>query len=208
MLVMAGLLVAYAARGAGPLPGDLDIAGLLQRLLPFDSLAGTILVFAGSAVSFLAAAAILVALLLRQWGIALLFLLGSVSGTLLGDVLIKPLVARPRPSAGLVQVYRPSEDYGFPSATALVACVLFGTLSYVVWRTRRSPRTQNAGTSRLLALTLGVALLLLVLNGISRVYVGAHWPTDVLGGWLFGAAWLLVLVAAHGWWLARREEHG
>jgi undecaprenyl-diphosphatase len=56
-----------------------------------------------------------------------------------------------------------------------------------------------------LYVALGASSVLILALGFSRVYVGEHWATDVLGGWLFGAAWLLVLVAAHRRWLSRQK---
>jgi membrane-associated phospholipid phosphatase len=115
---------------------------------------------------------------------------------LVGGVLIKPLVGRP--SAELVRVSGSSEGYGFPSGTAFFAVVLLGMIVYLVWRTR---------PPRLIAvLTLGISLLLVLLCGLSRAYTGEHWATDVLGGWLLGGAWLLVLVAAYRWWPSRRAR--
>jgi membrane-associated phospholipid phosphatase len=53
---------------------------------------------------------------------------------------------------------------------------------------------------------MGISPLMVLLIGLSRVYVGGHWATDVVGGWLSGGAWLLVLVAAHRWWVFRRAK--
>lgn len=54
-------------------------------------------------------------------------------------------------------------------------------------------------------IALGITLLSVLTIGLSRVYVGEHWATDVLGGWLFGGAWLLLLVATHYRWLAGKR---
>lgn len=187
-LVFAGSLLALIARGAGPLPGDLPLTRLLQEWLPPDGLVGSLLGYAGRIVWFVPVAFIAVALLRRRWLPALIVLVGAVTGLLLGDAL-KLLVARSRPSAELVLVYEPSEGHGFPSTTALLAVVLLGTVCYLVWRER--PRRP------FVAVLVCVSLLSVLASGISRVYVGEHWATDVLGGWLFGSAWLLVLMAIH-----------
>jgi membrane-associated phospholipid phosphatase len=190
-LVFAGSILALAARGAGPLPGDLILARLLQEWLPPEGLVGSLLGYTSRLVWFLAMAFLAVALLRRRWIPALFIVLAGVSGLLLGDAL-KLLVARARPSVELMRVYDPSGGYGFPSTTALLCVVLLGTVCYLVWR--EQPRRL------LVTILLCVSLLLVLASGISRVCVGEHWATDILGGWLFGSAWLLVLISIHHWW--------
>ena len=138
-----------------------------------------------------------VALLGRRWFDALFVVVAAVSGLLIGDAL-KLLVARPRPSVELVRVYESSGGYGFPSTTALLSLVLLGAVCYLVGRDR--PRRL------LVAVLLCASLLWVLASGVSRVCVGEHWATDVLGGWLFGGAWLLVLVSIHSWWSSRQER--
>ena len=177
-LLFAGAILAYIARGAGPLPGDLALTRGLQEWLPPDSPIGSLLAYAGRLVWFLPLAFFAVALLGQRWFAALFV-----------------LVARPRPSVELVRVYEPSGGYGFPSTTALLSVVLLGTVCYLAWQER--PRCP------FITVLLCVSLLLVVASGISRVYVGEHWATDILGGWLFGSAWLLVLILIHRWWSSR-----
>ena len=122
----------------------------------------------------------------------------AVFAVLLGfgvSPILKALVDRPRPTADLVSVWRYFDGLGFPSGHALNAVLLFGLLFYlapllVPWRGAVS-----------IIRTLLVALIGLM--GVSRVYLGAHWPSDVLGGFLYGAIVLAALVSFHGW-LARR----
>lgn len=163
----------------------------LQKLQP-ESTLGYLLSYAGGVVWFLPIGALVVALLMRQWLAAFFILLASLTSVFIGEAL-KPLVASPRPPAGVVRVVDPQQSYGFPSSTAFLAVVLLGMIGYLIWRRGRY--------SAIVA--LGVSPLLVVLIGLSRVYAGEHWATDVLGGWLFGGAWLLVLVVAHRWWTLR-----
>jgi membrane-associated phospholipid phosphatase len=194
-LLLVGSILALMARGAGPLPGDLALTRWLQEWLPPDGLVGSVIAYAGRLVWFLPIGFLAVMLLGRRWFGALSVLVAAVSGLLLGDAL-KLLVARPRPSDELVLVSEPSGGYGFPSTTALLSVVLLGTVCYLVWRERtRRP---------LLAALLCVSLLSVLASGISRVRVGEHWATNVLGGWLFGSAWLLILIFIHRRWFSRQ----
>jgi undecaprenyl-diphosphatase len=110
-----------------------------------------------------------------------LFVLAAASGGTIAVTLLKKAFARPRPDLtpeGLF-VYTAS----FPSGHAMVSAVVYLTLGALI--ARLAPR-------RVLKLyIMSVALVLTVLVGFSRVYLGAHWPSDVLAGWAVGAAWAL-----------------
>jgi membrane-associated phospholipid phosphatase len=196
-LVLAGSILGLMARGAGPLPGDSTATRWLQKSLPPEGLMGSLLSDTGRLVWYLPIAFLAVAVLRQRWLAMLFVLVGAVTGLLLGDAL-KLLVARPRPSVELVLVSEPSDSYGFPSTTALLAVVLLGAVCYLVWQER--PRRP------ILAAVLCVSLLSLLASGISRVRAGEHWATDVLGGWLFGSAWLLILIFIHRRWFSRQGQ--
>lgn len=195
-LVVAGSLLVLAARGAGPLPGDLLSTRLLQRSSS-SGVVNLLLTRAGDAVWFLPPLTILIALVGKRWLAAFFALLAASTGVLIPDA-IKLLMARPRPATDLVWVLSPQENYGFPSGTAFLSVVFLGTVGYLIWR--EYPRPHVA------VVTFGISLLLILSSGLSRVYVGEHWATDVLGGWCFGGAWLIILVTAHRWWLSRRTR--
>jgi len=195
-LVAVGALLAFVARGAGPLPGDLLLARFIQDLPLPGGVVGTLLSNADSAVWLLLVLALTTTLLRRRWSAALFVFLASFTAVFMG-VALKLIVARLRPSAELVQVSDPSQTDSFPSITAFFSVVLLGVIVYLIWRTQ-PPRP-------VLNVALGASSVLILALGFSRVYVGEHWATDVLGGWLFGAAWLLMLVAAHRQWLSRQK---
>ena len=162
---------------------------MIQQQRP-DGLLGFWLARASDIVWILSPLAVLIALVARRWLAALSILLASSTGVLVG-VVVKGLVARPRPTADLVRVYDSPESYSFPSITSFFTAVFLGMVGYLIWRPRR----------RVAIVTVGG--LLLLSSGLSRVYVGAHWATDVLGGWLLGGAWLFVMIALQRWWLSR-----
>lgn len=109
------------------------------------------------------------------------FMVAAAGGGTVAVTLLKEAFARPRPDltpTGLF-VYTAS----FPSGHAMVSAVVYLTLGALLAR---------LAARRVLKLyIMGVALVLTVLVGFSRVYLGAHWPSDVLAGWAVGAAWAL-----------------
>lgn len=108
-----------------------------------------------------------------------LFLTVSVAGGSALSSLMKLVFDRPRPDlvVHLDQIYTSS----FPSAHAMVSMVVWLTLALVMTRFIRK--------DRLRILLLGLAIGLSLLIGFSRVFLGVHWPTDVLAGWLLGVGW-------------------
>ena len=117
----------------------------------------------------------------RREGLAALGVLALLSLT----PLLQLLVDRPRPPADLVGVTNALGGLGFPSGHAYQSLVLFGFLIYLV--TVLVSRTW-------LRRSIQVFLVLLILAiGVSRVYLGAHWPSDILGAYLLGGSLLALL---------------
>ncbi len=127
-----------------------------------------------------------------NWGPAA-SLVASWAGSILLYSSLKNLIGRPRPpiSVMLVKASGPA----FPAGHATVAMAVFGALAFFL--TRDSSR-------RVRASIWATFCLLILLIGASRVYLGVHWLTDVLGAYAVGAAWLLLVLVAGA--LRPREE--
>ena len=106
-----------------------------------------------------------------------------------GRTAIKGIVARPRPPEDLVQVIVDVDGYSFPSGHVMFYVVLLGAVILVLSDGALSDRTRRG-----IRITCVVAVLLV---GFSRIYLGVHWLSDVLAGYLFGA--VVVTVAALAW---------
>ncbi|MEO5714209.1 MAG: phosphatase PAP2 family protein [Luteolibacter sp.] len=122
-----------------------------------------------------------VALLARRQRLAWFGVASVVAGSLLTGIL-KNGYDRPRPDLveHSVRVVNPS----FPSGHSTMSAVVYLTLGILLDRTQRQTRAQVFAVS--------VAVTLTVLVGCSRVYLGVHWPTDVVAGWLLGGAWAVL----------------
>lgn len=120
---------------------------------------------------------------LRRWREATLLLLASGGGLVITNWL-KDVFQRDRPPLVLHAVR--AINASFPSGHAMLSATVFLTLGALIGH--------FAERRRVRVYALAAAVILSVTVGCSRVYLGVHWPTDVLGGWCLGAAWALV------WW--------
>lgn len=127
-------------------------------------------------------------------------LLLSAGGSALINTLLKRLIGRPRPAPDLVMVYRDLETLSFPSGHVTFYVSYFGFLFFVSYATL--PRGSLA---RRLALV--VTALPIVLVGFSRVYLGAHWPSDTLGAYLLSGVWLGFSLDIYRRWKQRSTFH-
>lgn len=138
--------------------------------------------------------AVLAFLILRGQRASALFLAIAIVGGQVLSHLMKFSFARPRPE--LVPHIVEVSSASFPSGHSMMSAVTYLTLAVMLARTERRIRIR--------VFYIVVAAILTMLVGLSRVYLGVHWPSDVLGGWSLGAAWALGV-----WLLARRMgEHG
>jgi undecaprenyl-diphosphatase len=117
-----------------------------------------------------------------------LFVCGSVGSGLLVSNLLKDSFDRPRPDIVPHEVYAAS--YSFPSGHSMLSAITYLTLGAILARSHER--------KLLKAYFLLLAVFLSGLIGVTRVYLGVHWPTDVLAGWTAGAVWALLC-----WLLAR-----
>jgi undecaprenyl-diphosphatase len=126
---------------------------------------------------------------------AAVLVLIAVGGGLLWSTVLKHGFERPRPD--LVPHGSYVYTSSFPSGHSTMAAATYLTLGALLARVQRR--------RRLKAFLLGFAILITLLVGVSRVYLGVHWPTDVLAGWTLGGIWALIcwLLAR---WLQRRGQ--
>lgn len=128
-------------------------------------------------------------LVLQQRLRSAIFLVVAVVGGVVLGAFLKGIFDRPRPDVVPHMVEVLSES--FPSGHTIISSIVYPILGIMVSRTVRRTRTRVY----LLCVAVGLALLV----GLTRVYLGVHYPTDVLGGWALGFAWALLCWLAVRW---------
>lgn len=188
---------AYFAHRFPYFPGDVSISQLIQRVdLP---LFRPFLEFVSAVPSGAVVALVAVILLVfrRRW--ETLFIVALPISAWLLNLIIKPLVARPRPPEELVWVLVTANEYSFPSGHVLQAAVLYGFLFFLAPRLLRQPW---AAISRV------VLVILILLVMISRIYLGVHWFSDVMGGLLFAGLLVAPAVILYNNYVIRKRGAG
>ncbi len=148
-----------------------------------------------SVLTLFAVIAVAFLLVQRKHLSAALMVVGLAGGVALSEGL-KALFERARPPAAYQAVE--TLNASFPSGHALLSTVFYLTLGVML--TRAFPK------KRLKAFVLGAAILIALLIGLTRVYLGAHWASDVMAGWCAGAAWAMALwLVAYA--VQRRQAH-
>ena len=132
-------------------------------------------------------------LLMRKYGLALL-LLAAEGGGMLFSTLLKELFDRPRPDIEhAARVFTAS----FPSGHATLSAVTFLTLGALLTRVTADRKSK--------LYFMGTAVVLTIIVGLSRLYLGVHYPSDILAGWCIGSAWA-TLCWGGALWLQRRGD--
>lgn len=197
MLIFA-IVLSYAASKFTVLPFDLKSYHELQEEASpiFDTLMQMVSYLGETtAAATLTIIAIVIFALRRQW-IEAIFILATTSSVLITFAL-KDIVHRTRPfplaenATGLVQRIN---QYSYPSGHVLFFVVFFGFFGYLAL---------IHFTGRLRAIVIIICAILIVLIGPSRIFLGAHWASDVIGSYIIGTLWLFILILAYQWVVSR-----
>lgn len=113
---------------------------------------------------------------------AVRYLVVSAGGSLLLNVLLKAGFHRTRPKSPWPYVLPTPSSFAFPSGHTMGSAGVVASLAVLLWLSTKRRSIRLAGAALAVTVALGV--------GISRIYFGAHYPSDVLGGWLIAIAWV------------------
>jgi membrane-associated phospholipid phosphatase len=154
---------------------------------PVASVAMQILTTAGSVVVLTIVVAIgVIALALRKQWYAALGLALALGGAGLLNSFLKLWFHRSRPDVSWALASERS--FSFPSGHAMLSLATYGMITYLLWR--RFPRPLFR------VISVALAILLILGIGVSRVYLGVHYPSDIIAGFLAGAIWLTAVIVA------------
>ena len=198
LLASTALLAVYGAHSSDP-AWEVEAIGWVQSASPdaLHQIARFMTVIGRSPISTIIPVVVIVVMWLSGQRHLSVFLSAAVVARVL-SVVVKELVERPRPSASVVDVTYQLGGHSFPSGHALGATLFYGFLIY--WA---EVSISNRPVRRIVQGSLGMVI---VLMGYARVELGAHWPTDVLGGFAIGVLVLGAMVWLHRRWTGEDQR--
>lgn len=180
-LAILFIWIAVVTKGIHPLEIDLYLNHVIYGLrtpeltywMRLVTTLGKEVIYGGSVI-------ILIALIIRRnWNDLSIFIVLVVGGQLL-DLLLKLLVSRARPVLDIL-IHEPG--HSFPSGHSMASFIFYTLLAYWVWR-----YTRNKALTWVVA---SLATIIILSVGVSRIYLGAHYPSDVLGAYIAGTLWIV-----------------
>jgi undecaprenyl-diphosphatase len=172
---------------------DLQITQFIQQIhIPFFALLMSLISWPGFLPQSIIITALTILVIYRfglQWeSLAALFAATFSAGV---NLLAKDLIQRPRPTAELVNVISTLTSYSFPSGHVMFYLGFFGFVGFLVFSLLKpSPKR---------SLLLAFLCSLIILIGPSRIFLGQHWASDVLGAYLLGSLTLAAIIYFYRW---------
>jgi len=201
-LILFGLLC-YLAHQFLYFPGDIGISLWLQGIdLPLlNPIMQAVSYISSSIPKIITVALVAGGLWASGRKLEPIFIASLTSSAALLNWLLKLLISRPRPGSELIQIMVQSNGFSFPSGHVTSAVVFYSFVFYLAPRLIKQPVATGALRSLL--------ILLILLTGASRVYLGAHWPSDVLGSFLLGGLLLVPAITLyHNYATGHQKEVG
>ncbi|WP_409270346.1 phosphatase PAP2 family protein [Neobacillus sp. SCS-31] len=190
MIFLFGFLMAFVE-----VPGEMKehelekfdrmIIGFVQGTVsPYLTKFMLFITMAGSVVWIIAAVIVVmvVSFYKRKWRVGLYIGLSSGVGSLF-NIFLKELFKRQRPDIEPLIV---EQGFSFPSGHSMGSMIFYGAAAFLVFHYAKNASTKVIGC--------GIFLFMIFMIGISRIYLGVHYPSDIIGGFTAGGAWLTVYI--------------
>jgi undecaprenyl-diphosphatase len=135
----------------------------------------------------------------KKWVEAMFVIASAISSAIISGGL-KMLVSRPRPpgfSLNPYDLFQSFNQYSYPSGHVLFFVTFFGFVGFLAWK-------HLNGWKRWI--TMAICAALIVLIGPSRIYLGKHWLSDVIGSYIIGTFWLIILILLYELVLYRKTK--
>ena len=192
-----------AMSAAGGTPADVDVAAAVStgRTVEITRLLWAITVLGNTSVAWACALGAIFTLVIWGYRTHAVLVAVTVGGGNALSALIKLLFERPRPQ-GIDALIAPPHSFSMPSGHVVYATLVAALILFAVVNAKRVSASAKSVMS-------GLALLWMMLMGVSRVYLGVHWASDAVAGWLLGGAWASACIGAWVSWRrgAKDEVH-